>query len=73
MAQYRLAPQAQADVREHWRYIGVENHHPDAADRLLDLFFEKFELFAQYPEIGERAHEFQGVRPGLRVFPPAAI
>lgn len=63
MAQYRLAPAAQEDVRDHWHYIGIDNHNPDAADRIVNLFFEKFELFARHPEIGEVAHEFQDIRP----------
>ena len=69
MARYRLSPTAKQDIRAHWHYIGIQNHNPDAADRLLDLFFEKFELFARHPEIGELAHEFQGIREGMRTFP----
>ncbi len=68
-ARYRLAPAAQQDIREHWHYIGIANHSPDAADRVVDLFFEKFELFATHPEIGELAHDFQDIRPGMRLFP----
>ena len=66
-ARYRLAPAAQQDIREHWHYIGIANHSPDAADRVVDLFFEKFELFATHPEIGELAHDFQDIRPGMRL------
>jgi plasmid stabilization system protein ParE len=69
MATYRLTEVAKADIRGHWHFVAIERHSPNSADKLLDQFFEKFELFAQFPEIGAVAAEHQDIYPGMRFFP----
>lgn len=50
MADYRLTPRAQQDLRDIWNHIAPDN--PTAADALFLRLFEKFALAADYPEIG---------------------
>ena len=63
MIPYLIAPLAQADLEEIWRYVARDN--PRAADRLLAKFRDKFLLLAGQPEIGERRED---LRPNLRAF-----
>jgi toxin ParE1/3/4 len=51
-----------------WDYIGIENHHPAAADRLLDTFCEKSVLLAAHPLIGEQRPDLDDLVPGVRAF-----
>jgi|SRR3954447_10244262 toxin ParE1/3/4 len=57
-------PEARLDLIEIGAYIEADN--PDAADRLLDLFEEKFRLLAEFPGMGRTRDELV---PGLRSFP----
>lgn len=50
MADYRLTPRAQNDLREIWRTIAADNE--PAADSLVDRFLDKFDLAARHPEMG---------------------
>ena len=52
MTRYTVAHRARQDLDDIWDYIGIENHHPAAADRLLDTFCAKFALLAAHPLIG---------------------
>ena len=51
MTPYRIAPRAQRDLDEIWSYIADDN--PASADRLMELFHEKFLLLASQPLMGE--------------------
>lgn len=50
MAEYKLSPRAQRDLRDLWRNIAVHNER--AADKLVMKFFDKFELVASQPHMG---------------------
>jgi toxin ParE1/3/4 len=49
---------AEFDLAEIYHYIGVENHSPRAADRLLDSIEATLKLLAASPNMGERRPEF---------------
>jgi len=55
VAEYRLTPRAQQDMRDIWRNIAVDNE--PAADRLLNRLFDKFELAGQHSEMGSARPE----------------
>lgn len=61
---YRLAEQAESDLREIW--IFISEHDESAADRLVEAIFEKFELLANHKEIGRRQDD---LLVGMRMFP----
>ena len=63
MTPYLIAPLAQTDLEEIWRYVARDN--PRAADRLLARFRDKFLLLAGQPEMGEWRED---LRPNLRAF-----
>jgi plasmid stabilization system protein ParE len=46
MSRFTLARGVRADLRGIWRRIAVENHSPDAADRLVDRIAKLFALHA---------------------------
>ena len=52
---YALHPEAVEDLDEILEYIGSFN--PSAADRLLNEFFETFDLLASMPNLGFRRPE----------------
>ena len=62
---HRLSPQAEAELDEIWWYIARESGNPDTARRVILSIAERFNLLAEYPEIGRRRDE---LRPGLRSF-----
>jgi toxin ParE1/3/4 len=64
MATLKRTAQAEEDLLEIWLYIAQEN--PEAADRLLDQFENKFSLLAQQPHLGPARPE---IAPDLRYFP----
>lgn len=51
MKALRISHLVEADLDEIWLYIA--QHNPDAADRLMDRFKERFILFSENPELGE--------------------
>ncbi len=51
MTPYRIAPRAQRDLDEIWSYIADDS--PASADRLIELFHEKFLLLSSQPLMGE--------------------
>lgn len=57
-------PLSREDLIAIWNYIAFDN--TDAADRLLDMLEEKFELLARNPGLGIRRPE---ISPDLRSFP----
>lgn len=68
MSRYTIACRAQQDLDEIWDRIGIENHHPDAADRLLERFVETFSLLASNPLVGEQRADLDDLIPGVRSF-----
>lgn len=66
MKRYRLAAPADEDLNEIWAYVAKEN--PAAADRLIDLLFEKFSMLTAHPQIGRVCDE---LAPGLHRLPAA--
>lgn len=69
MSRFLVAPAFREELDAIWDYIGVENSNPDAADRLIENFFERFLVLSRQPFMGERCHEFEHLVPGLRRFP----
>lgn len=50
MAEFRLTPRAERDLRDIWQTIALDNE--PAADRLIRRVLDKFELAAGQPGIG---------------------
>jgi toxin ParE1/3/4 len=53
MSRFTLSRGVRADLRDIWSYIAIENHSPDAADRLVDRLTDVFALLAREPLLGE--------------------
>jgi toxin ParE1/3/4 len=64
MVTLKRTAQAEEDLIEIWLYIAQEN--PDAADRMLDQFENKFSLLAQQPQLEPARPD---IAPDLRYFP----
>jgi toxin ParE1/3/4 len=52
MSQCIFSRQARLDLLEIREYVGKDS--PEAAQRLVDTFDEKFRLLVRFPELGER-------------------
>ena len=65
MSRFTFARGVRADLRGIWRYIAIENHSPDAADRLADRITDVFALLARQPLLGEARDD---LAPGVRSF-----
>ena len=63
MRRYRISEQSREDLRDIHGYIARDD--PEAADRFVDLFFDKFEILAETPHIGTLVEQ---ISPGLRAF-----
>ena len=63
MARYRIAPLAQSDMDEIWFHVA--RNSLSAADRLLESFFDRFQILAAHPELGETRPE---ILPDIRSF-----
>jgi toxin ParE1/3/4 len=59
-----LSDQARSDLIDIWQYIALDSI--TAADKFIDLIYEKCKGIGTYPEIGRRRDE---LIPGLRSFP----
>lgn len=64
---HRRSPQADLDLDGIWHYVAVESGSLQIADRLIDSITQRFNLLANYPNLGRRRDE--DLRPGLRTFP----
>ena len=69
MSRFIVSPAARDELERIWDYIGIENHSPQAAERLMQTMYEKFTLLGKHPLIGERCHEYQHIVPELRRIP----
>lgn len=62
MADLFVSRQAEADLREIWRYIASDN--PAAADRVLLRIDAKLQILRRFPEIGASRND---IRRGMRM------
>ncbi len=62
MGNYRLTPEAKADLARIWRY-GLEAHGETQADEYYNNFFHHFEQLAEYPLLYPSVGE---IREGYR-------
>ena len=64
MSEFRLAPEAEAELDAIWLYIARESGSVDVAARIIENITEQFWLLARYPYLGRSRDE--DLRPGLR-------
>jgi toxin ParE1/3/4 len=64
MGIYFVSPQAGQDLQSIHDYLFVKN--PDTANKFLDAMAQKFEILANFPNMGRRRDELS---PILRSFP----
>ena len=65
MSRFRLSRQAEADIQAIWDYIGITKDDPRAAHNQVETLFEKFQLLATQPMMGQLRED---LRPSLRTF-----
>lgn len=65
MSRVRLSDRAKADIHGIWDYLGIARGSPGAADRQVEVLYDKFNLLAAQPLLGELRDD---LRPGLRLF-----
>ncbi len=65
MSRFRLSRQAKADIHAIWDYIGITNDNPTAAHNQVETLFEKLQLLATQPMMGQLRED---LRPRLRTF-----
>jgi toxin ParE1/3/4 len=66
MSQFRLSPEAEAELDDIWLHIARESGSIDTASRFIESLTERFWLLAKYPYIGRARDD---LRSGLRSFP----
>ncbi|AFY32245.1 type II toxin-antitoxin system RelE/ParE family toxin [Calothrix sp. PCC 7507] len=64
MGIYFVSPQAAQDLQEIHDYLFAKN--PDTANKFLDMIAQKFDILANFPNMGRRRDELS---PSLRSFP----
>lgn len=57
MSEFRLAPEAEAELDEIWLHIARESGSIEIATRILERITEHFWLLAQYPYLGRARDE----------------
>jgi plasmid stabilization system protein ParE len=67
MGEFRLSPEAEAELDGIWISIARESGSVDIATRVVEGITERFWLLARFPYMGRRRDE--DLRPGLRSFP----
>ena len=67
MSEFRLAPEAEAELDDIWLYVARESGSIDIATRFVENITEHFWFLARYPYLGRARDE--DLRPGLRSFP----
>ncbi len=67
MSEFRLAPEAEAELDDIWLHIARESGSIDIATRVVEKIADHFWLLARYPYLGRARAE--DLRPGLRSFP----
>jgi toxin ParE1/3/4 len=66
MSEFRLSPEAEAELDDIWVRIAHESSI-DVATRVVEGITDRFWLLARYPHVGRQRDE--DLRPGLRSFP----
>jgi toxin ParE1/3/4 len=66
VSEFRLSPEAEAELDEIWLYTARESGSIDTANRVLDDITNSLWLLARYPYVGRRRDH--DLRPGLRSF-----
>lgn len=64
MSEFRLSPEAEAELDDIWIHIAHDSGSVDTATRVVESITERFWLLARYPLLGRRRDE--DLRPGLR-------
>jgi toxin ParE1/3/4 len=64
MSEFRLSPEAEAELDGIWDYIARESGIVEVATRTVENIAERFWLLASYPHMGRRRDH--DLRPGLR-------
>jgi len=66
MSEFRLSPEAEAELDEIWLYIARASGSMETANRVIDEITDSLWALARHPYIGrKRDHD---LRPGLRTF-----
>jgi plasmid stabilization system protein ParE len=63
MSEFRLSPEAEAELDAIWIRIARDSGSIDTATRVVEGIIERFWLLARYPYIGRRRDDDLG--PGL--------
>ena len=66
MREFRLSPEAEADLDGIWFYVARESGSIEVASRVVENITERFWLLAQHPYLGRRRD--YDLRSGLRSF-----
>jgi plasmid stabilization system protein ParE len=64
MSEFRLSPEAEAELDDIWIQIAVDSGNIDIATRVVEGITERFWLLARHPFVGRSRDE--DLRPGLR-------
>jgi toxin ParE1/3/4 len=67
MSEFRLSPEAEAELDAIWIHIARESGNSDIATRVVESIVERFWLLARHPYLGRRRDD--DLRAGLRSFP----
>jgi len=67
MSEFRLSPEAEAELDAIWMHIARDSGSIDIATRAVENITERLWLLARHPYMGRRRDE--DLRPGLRSFP----
>ncbi len=66
MSDFRLSPEAEAELDDIWFRVARESGSIDIATRVVESITERFRLLARYPYSGRQRDD---LRVGLRSFP----
>jgi plasmid stabilization system protein ParE len=66
MSEFRLSPEAEAELDGIWIHLAHESGSADVATRVVESITERFWLLARYPYMGRRRDD--DLRAGLRSF-----
>ena len=67
MSEFRLSPEAEAELDAIWLYVARESGSIETANRIIDNLTDSLWLLARHPYIGRRRD--RDLRPGMRSFP----
>lgn len=67
MSEFRVAPDAEAELDSIWLHIARESGSVELATRVVEGITERFWLLARYPYLGRARDE--DLWPGLRSLP----